>query len=371
LKSLVARSLASIAALNSELSDSHALTQAVLDNVTDGIFILDERGCVVSVNRSVERLLGYSPPDLIGRPFTYVIAPERRDELQQLDAVEPVGAAGRGTPKRAIETLGCREDGSTFALELERSEIRHGDRSFMLASIRDVSERKAYIEALEHQALHDGLTGLANRVLFSAHLSRALAAARRTNQRRAVLVMDVDRFKQVNDTLGHDRGDKLLKHLGARLVAALREGDTVARLGGDEFAILAADAADLTGAAAMAWKIQQACQRGFTINETVIHISPSIGIALFPDHGTTTAELLHRADLAMYVAKRSGNGYSVFDASQEQPRQMSRARVGLVGRSEGMARMHSGLVPSSAALERLHKPHQPFSPLRITAELSY
>jgi diguanylate cyclase (GGDEF)-like protein/PAS domain S-box-containing protein len=315
------RSLTAITALNSALRDSDALTQAVLDNVTEGILILDERGCIVSVNRSVDRLFGYSTEDLVGRPFTYMIAAESRDELRHLDTADPAVHGGRGTPKMAIETLGCRQDGSTFAVELERSEITHAERNFTLACVRDISERKAYTEALEHQALHDGLTGLANRVLFSAHLSRALAAARRTKQRRAVLVMDLDGFKQVNDTLGHDRGDKLLRHLGVRLVAALREGDTVARLGGDEFAILAAEATDLEGAAAMAWKIQQACEQGFTIDDTVVHVSPSIGIALYPDHGTTTAELLHRADLAMYVAKRSGQGYATFDAAHERQTQ--------------------------------------------------
>jgi diguanylate cyclase (GGDEF)-like protein/PAS domain S-box-containing protein len=272
---------------------------------------------IESVNRSVDRLFGYGSDELVGRPFAFTVAPGHRDELQRLDTADTGGRGSRGTPKRAIETLGRRMDGSTFAMELERSEIRHGDRSFTLASVRDISERKAYTEALEHQALHDGLTGLANRVLFSAHLSRALAAARRNNERRAVIVMDLDGFKQVNDTLGHDRGDTLLRELGKRLVAVLREGDTVARLGGDEFAILAVDATDLEGAAAMAWKIQQTCEQGFTLNGTVVHVSPSIGIALFPDHGTTSAELLHRADLAMYVAKRSGNGYAVFNAAHE------------------------------------------------------
>jgi len=281
--------------LNSALRDSDVLTQAVLDNVSDGIFILDERAHIVSVNRSVDRLFGYSAEELIGRPFASVIAPESRDELRRLNTADTGERDGRGVSRMAVETLGCRQGGSTFAMELERSEIRHGERSFTLASVRDISERKAYTEALEHQALHDGLTGLANRVLFSAHLSRALAAAKRSNQRRAVLVMDVNGFKQVNDTLGHDRGDKLLGQLGARLVAALRDGDTVARLGGDEFAILPAGTIDLERAAAIAWKIQHACERDFAINDTVVRVSLSIGIALFPDHGTTTAELLHRA----------------------------------------------------------------------------
>jgi diguanylate cyclase (GGDEF)-like protein/PAS domain S-box-containing protein len=312
------QSLDSITALNSALRDSDVLTQAVLDNVAEGIFILDEHGRIESVNRSVGRLFGYHAQEPVGHSFAFMIDPSHRDELRALDTVEMGPSAGRGPPKRAIETVGYRQDGSKFAIELERSEIEHGERNLVLASVRDISERKAYTEALEHQALHDGLTGLANRVLFSAHLSRALAAARRTNQRRAVLVMDLDGFKRVNDTLGHDRGDTLLRQLAARLVAALREGDTVARLGGDEFAILAADATDLEGAAAIAWKIQQACEQAFTIDDTIVDVSTSIGIALFPDHGTTTAELLHRADLAMYVAKRSGHGHAVFDAAHER-----------------------------------------------------
>jgi len=311
------QSLDSITALNTALRDSDLLTQAVLDNVADGIFILGEDGGIESVNRSVSRLFSYEAQDLVGRPFAVMLAPQHRDELERLDVAQMGSPNDRGRPKRAIETLGVRQDGSTFAMELERSEIRHGGRNLTLASVRDISERKAYTEALEHQALHDDLTGLANRVLFSDHVSRALAVAKRSNQQRAVLVMDLDGFKQVNDTLGHDHGDKLLEELGVRLVATLREGDTIARLGGDEFAILSAEDTDLAGAAAMAWKIQQACEQDFTINGSVVQVSSSIGIALFPDHGTTTAELLHHADLAMYVAKRSGRGYAVFDASHE------------------------------------------------------
>ena len=312
------RSLDSITALNSSLRDSDVLTQAVLDNVSDGIFILDEDGRIESVNRSVSRLFGYSADEPVGHPFAFMLAPERREELRTLDFAQPGLSSLRGTPKRAIETTGARADGSTFAMELERSEIRHGDRSFTLACVRDVSERKAHTEALEHQALHDGLTGLANRALFSAHVGRALAAAKRAEQPRAVLVMDLDGFKQVNDTHGHEGGDTLLRQMGERLLATMRETDTVARLGGDEFAILPAGATDLPAAAAMAWKVQQMCEQGFVVNKELVRISPSIGIALFPDHGLTTTELLHRADLAMYVAKRSGNGYAVFDAAHER-----------------------------------------------------
>jgi diguanylate cyclase (GGDEF)-like protein/PAS domain S-box-containing protein len=311
-------SLDSITALNAALRDGELRTQAVLDNVTDGIFILDEDGVIESVNRSVAHLFGCRPEDPIGQPFTFMIAPERRDEFREMDAPRAGPPPDQGTPRRAIETLGRRQDGSTFAMELERCAMTHGDRGFTLASVRDISERKAHTEALEHLALHDGLTGLANRALFSEHISQALASGKRTGQPRAVLVMDLDGFKQVNDALGHDQGDKLLKQVGERLVAALRETDTVARLGGDEFAILPADGTDLAAAAAVAWKIQQTCEPGFVINDEVVHVSTSVGIALFPEHGNVPADLLRRADLAMYEAKRSGHGHAVFDAAQER-----------------------------------------------------
>jgi diguanylate cyclase (GGDEF)-like protein/PAS domain S-box-containing protein len=279
--------------------------------------MLDEGGVIESVNRSVGQLFGYRADEPVGHPFAFMIAPERREELRSLDVAHAQLADERGSPSRAIETRGCREDGSTFPIELERGEMRHGDRTFTLASVRDISERQAHTEALEHLALHDGLTGLANRTLFGDVLSRTLAAVKRSKEPCAVMVMDLDGFKQVNDTLGHERGDILLKQVGERLLASLREGDTVARLGGDEFGILPMGASDLSTAAAVALKIQHTCEAGFVVNHETVHVSPSIGIALFPEHGSTSGSLLRRADLAMYAAKRSGSGYAVFDAEQE------------------------------------------------------
>jgi diguanylate cyclase (GGDEF)-like protein/PAS domain S-box-containing protein len=311
------RSLESITALNGALRDSDIRTQAVLDNVSDAIFILDDRGIIESVNRSVGQLFGYHAREPVGHPFAFMIAPERRDEVRDLTVVPAGTSTDRNPPTRAIETMGCRQDGSIFAMELERAEMQHEERTFTLACVRDISERRAHTEALEHLALHDGLTGLANRTLFSDLLSRALASARRANEPRAVLMMDLDGFKHVNDTLGHDRGDTLLREVGERLIATLREGDTVARLGGDEFAILPAGVTDLSAAVAVALKVQQACERGFSLNGETVHVSPSIGIALCPEHGNTTTDLLHRADLAMYSAKRSGEGHAVFTVMQE------------------------------------------------------
>jgi diguanylate cyclase (GGDEF)-like protein/PAS domain S-box-containing protein len=310
-------SLASITTLNQALRDSEASTQAVLDNVADGILTTGETGVIESINRSAQALFGYREDQAIGQPLEFVIAPAHRAAFCELVTNSRGQSTQTAKQDRMTETLGSRQDGSTFAMELEHGEMKLGDRNLTLAFVRDISERKAYTEGLEHQALHDGLTGLANRTLFGEHVLQALASAKRTGEQRAVMVVDLDGFKQVNDTLGHDHGDTLLKQVGERLVSALRENDTVARLGGDEFAILPGEATDLSAAAAVAWKIQQTCLPGFVVDDKVVHVSASVGIALFPEHGKTTSELLRRADAAMYVAKKSGGGHAVFDVAQE------------------------------------------------------
>jgi diguanylate cyclase (GGDEF)-like protein/PAS domain S-box-containing protein len=312
------RSLESITTLNQALQDSEASTQAVLDNVADGILTAGETGLIESFNRSAQALFGYREDEAIGQPVGFVIAPSHRDAFceQVTGPRRPVTEAQ--TQDGRTETLGSRRDGSTFAMEVEHGELKLGDRKLTLAFVRDISERKAYTEGLEHQALHDGLTGLANRTLFGEHVLHTLASARRASEQRAVLVMDLNGFKRVNDRFGHDQGDALLRQVADRLVVSLRETDTIARLGGDEFAIMPRDDTDLSAAAALAWKIEQECEAGFSIVDEIVHVSASIGIALFPEHGKTADELLRRADAAMYVAKRSGSGHAVFDAAQEK-----------------------------------------------------
>jgi diguanylate cyclase (GGDEF)-like protein/PAS domain S-box-containing protein len=311
------RSLDSITMLNAALRDSQASTQAVLDSVADGIVTMGDGGLIEAFNPSARLLFGYREEDVIGQPLTLMIAPARRAEFPDLASAAPGSLLAPGTRQRPIETLGCRRDGSTFAMDVEHRLISLGGRSLTLAFVRDVSERQAYTESLERQALQDDLTGLANRTLFCEHGLKALAAGKRNNEPRAVVVMDLDGFKQVNDTLDHDQGDLMLKQVAKRLVAVLREADVVARLGGDEFAILPGGATDLTAAAELAWKIQQACKPGFVITDQVVYISASVGIAMFPEHGTTPAALLRRAGAAKHLAKRSGTGHAVFDAAQE------------------------------------------------------
>jgi diguanylate cyclase (GGDEF)-like protein/PAS domain S-box-containing protein len=311
-------SVDSITALNTALRDSEADAQAVLDNVADGIVVAGETGVIESFNRSAEALFGYREDEVIGQPLAFVLAPGSQDDLLSLTP-SPGGLSTMPSGHRGMtETRGYRRDGTTFPMEVQHGELAHGDRSLTLASVRDISERRAYTESLQHQALHDGLTGLANRTLFGELVLKALASAKRADEPRAVLVMDLDGFKQVNDTFGHAQGDDLLKQVGDRLVVALREVDTIARLGGDEFAILPGQTTDLAAAAEVAWKIQQTCAAGFDFDGEMVYVSASVGIAMFPEHGRTAEELLRRADVAMYIAKRTGSGHAVVDAAQEE-----------------------------------------------------
>ena len=167
-------------------------------------------------------------------------------------------------------------------MELDLSDVELETGTIHIGCLRDISERQSYTEALQHQALHDNLTGLPNRVLFGDRVTHAIRAALRTGDSLALLVMDLDDFKQVNDTLGHQHGDALLKLVTERLVGCLRDGDTVARLGGDEFGILPAAATDLAGAATVVWTIQQALEPTFLVDGHVIDVKASIGITLVP-----------------------------------------------------------------------------------------
>jgi diguanylate cyclase (GGDEF)-like protein len=170
-----------------------------------------------------------------------------------------------------------------------------------------------------HQALHDSLTGLPNRTLFRDRAAQALLAARREGAAVGVLLMDLDRFKDVNDSLGHHTGDELLRQVGERVRARLRASDTVARLGGDEFAVLLPGVTDAAAAAAVGRELRAALEPPFTLSDAqLLHADASVGVALFPDHGADADALIQRADVAMYQAKRDRAGVAEYDADSDQ-----------------------------------------------------
>ncbi len=193
---------------------------------------------------------------------------------------------------------------------------------------RDVTDRKRVEQALEHQALHDMVTDLPNRTLLRDRLRQAVLAARRRNTQVALLFIDLDRFKELNDTFGHQAGDTVLREVGERFVDAVRASDTVARLGGDEFAVLIPLAADREEAVMVARRVLASLQEPFTIEGESAFIEASIGVVLCPEHGEDVQTLMRRADVAMYAAKRAGSGMQVYEQEKDLH---SPSAIGLAG----------------------------------------
>jgi len=275
---------------------------SVFERSPIGICRLSTGGVILEANPSLERMLGYSSGELDGRPYR--------------DLTPEVGHYGElvtGRRERvAVETRYQRRDGSHFWGSLTVSPVHHLDGAvdYFVAMIEDIDHRKRQEFDLLHRAGHDSLTGLPNRSLFDDRLEQALRAARRRRGKVAVLVLDLDRFKPVNDELGHAAGDDVLRKLTGRLGTALRDSDTLARLGGDEFAILLAEQ-DQAGAQATALKLLEVMEQPFEVEGQRRPIGLSIGIAVFPTDARNPAELMLAADSAMYRAKRNGTGWAL------------------------------------------------------------
>ncbi|MDP9194469.1 MAG: EAL domain-containing protein [Acidobacteriota bacterium] len=209
------------------------------------------------------------------------------------------------------EATAVRANGSEFELDLQLVPVEDGGQlSHWVAFFRDVTAARHQVTSLRHQAMHDALTGLPNRALLFDVLEKAIDAARIGGSQLALMLMDLDRFKEVNDTFGHHFGDALLKQVAFRLQNQMRGEDIVARLGGDEFAVVLPAFADNTTTAGAARRILNTLEQQFVIEGQVLEVGASIGIALYPEHGTDARTLLRRADVAMYTAKQKQTGYS-------------------------------------------------------------
>lgn len=202
-----------------------------------------------------------------------------------------------------------------FNEELSVSPVfnREGEVEHFVAIQNDITERKHIEKRIQHMAEHDALTGLPNRVLLTSMLEQALLMAKRNDKRLALMFLDLDKFKPVNDDYGHDAGDYLLKQVAIRVTACLRESDIVARVGGDEFIILLPLVKDEVDAIKVAEKIRSALSQPFAYQTNVLHISSSIGVAIYPEHGENEIQLAKNADIAMYYSKEQGrNNVQVF-----------------------------------------------------------
>ncbi len=310
------QSLADVIVLSDQIRDSEARTRSVLDNVADSIITIDGAGKIESFNLAATRLFGYEEAQATGKPFSILFASEHAGEAVSVE--QATEELQRGMEGRSPHSRGRRRDGSTFSMELDFSSVQLATGSMHIGCMRDVSERQTYTETLQYQALHDPLTDLPNRVLFGDRVDLAIRAAIRTGVPMAVLLLDLNDFKRVNDEHGHEAGDVLLKLVAERITHCLREGDTVGRLGGDEFGVLLLGETDVAGAVSVAWKLQQALGEPFQVGGHTVEMQVSTGISLAPDQGDNVDDLLRRADLAMYDAKHAGVGYAVFATEQEE-----------------------------------------------------
>ncbi|TMF33589.1 MAG: EAL domain-containing protein, partial [Chloroflexi bacterium] len=326
-------------------------------------------GIIESTNPAVVKLFGFSEQELMGQRADIVIATTHRsafDNYLQRRLTLDIPVSG------SHETMGKRKNGSLFPLEFIVSSMQIGSRHLFIATLRDISERKAHTDALEYQALHDALTGLPNRSLFGDRLRQALLAARRNQKMFGVLLLDLDRFKDINDALGHDRGDSLLQEVTARLRGVLRATDTIARLGGDEFAVLTTDAKHPEDVVATARKILASLEGPFAIGDQMVETGASIGIAMYPVHGDDPSTLLRRADVAMYVAKRSGGGCRLYQPEQEAQTLRRSGLAGELRRSipQGELMLHyqpqvtlaTGAIQTVEALVRWNHPREGLMP---------
>jgi diguanylate cyclase (GGDEF)-like protein/PAS domain S-box-containing protein len=296
---------------------SEARFRSLVAHSSDLITVLNADGIVTYQSPSIERVLGYPVDEVEGGRFDRLLATTDRELLAQLIAVD-----GSGGDAHTIECSVIHRDGTTLRFEVQHTDLLHDEhvRGIVLNS-RDISERKAFEEQLAHQAFHDPVTKLANRALFSDRVEHALMRATRGVPDIAVMFIDLDDFKTINDSLGHAAGDEVLQEVARRLRIAVRPTDTVARFGGDEFAVLLDGINGSEEAADAAARILRALDLPVTIDGKNVFPRASVGICLVGEELETpqAEELLRNADVAMYMAKRDSKGsYRVFEPTMHE-----------------------------------------------------
>jgi diguanylate cyclase (GGDEF)-like protein/PAS domain S-box-containing protein len=294
-----------------ESNEKLRLLSEVVEQNPLGILIADRSGRIDYVNPAYVALTGQPADKLLGQSLARILAGAH---MRQAAAAMPAVLAGG--PEWQAEQISYREDGSEYWERLRLIAVHEGGQgvTHVLMSREDITERREHEERIAYQAHYDGLTSLPNRVLALDRLVQVTGQARREGDRAGVMFLDLDNFKQINDTLGHEAGDELLRQAASRLRGAVREADTVARLGGDEFLVILSGLNRGRDAAAVADKVIESFRAPFPLAGRELIVSPSIGLAVFPDDGDEPAVLLRNADLAMYDAKEAGrNTYRFFN----------------------------------------------------------
>jgi diguanylate cyclase (GGDEF)-like protein/PAS domain S-box-containing protein len=306
-----------LASARDEALRREAHHRAVVDHAAEGILTVSADGSILSFNAAAEKMFDWTAQEIVGQPAARIVPAALDHHLANYLVTcqqNPADAQRHG-----LEVEGVRRDGTHFPMSLSTSAITSKDGPVVISGIvRDLSENKRFEAQLAFQALHDPLTGLPNRIMLADRLNQTLARVRRHHRMCGVLYVDLDRFKAVNDTLGHGVGDQLLMEAAARIQRTVRETDTVARLGGDEFVVLCEDVEGLHHATDMAQRLITAFQSPFHLGDDDAHVGASIGIAYSVGGTETSDKMLANADIAMYRAKKNGRAcYELFDEEMQ------------------------------------------------------
>ena len=300
---------ARVAARTAALNESEATQRAILEQANDAFVSMDGIGQVVAWNGTAETIFGWRREEVFGQQLAELIIPPDLREAHKAGMARFLATGEMRVINRRVELTALRRDGSTFPVEMSLRVRSRGGQNFFDAFLHDISERKQMEERLARQALEDALTGLPNRRALMGHLPAAIARANRSQQSLALMFLDLDGFKGVNDRLGHDAGDEVLREFGRRLKGAVRITDFVARLAGDEFVVVVEALTAPEDAHVVAGKILEAAARPFVLGDEMANLSSSIGIELFaPGSDATADSLVTQADNAMYAAKHAGKG---------------------------------------------------------------
>lgn len=297
------------------LRESENRFRSVIESANDAIVLTNCQGQICEWNKSAQAIFGYTPDEILGSSLSVLFPSNYYRQLSNDNEKDSLLFSGlQHLGGKTSELNGLKKDGREFPLEISFSSWETAEGFFYSGIIRDVTERKSLEDQLVHQALHDPLTKLANRVLFRNRVEHALKGIDRHQADVAVMFLDLDNFKTINDTLGHAAGDELLISVAERLRACLRASDTPARLGGDEFAVLIEDTINMQGALLVAERIKKILSTPFSIGGRSVFVGTSIGIATTITGSESPEDLLRNADMAMYMAKNQGKGcYAIFE----------------------------------------------------------
>jgi diguanylate cyclase (GGDEF)-like protein/PAS domain S-box-containing protein len=353
--------------------ESEGRYRGLLEAAPDAMVVVNGAGEIVLLNLQAEKQFGYHRDELVGQKVTNIIPDGFAERLiaDDLRSTEAALAQEIGT---GIELVALRKDGTEFPIEIMLSPLQGVEGILVTAAIRDISVRKAAASAtramglqMSHSAQHDLLTGLPNRMLLNDRIGQAIASEPRHAKHIAVLFLDLDGFKHINDSLGHPIGDRLLQSVARRLVECVRASDTVSRQGGDEFVVLLSRGAQWVDAATVAKRMLQAVAEPHSIDGRDLHITTSIGVSVYPDDGEDAETLIKNADTAMYQAKENGrhryqfftpamNARAVERQSIEQGLRQAMERQEFVLHYQPQIDLRTGAISGAEALIRWMHP---------------